>query len=363
VTRAPAQAALETQFSAIRARAEPVRAGEDTPRWRCATAAAACSATTRLRRADVGVDDLPRTGAAAGLCQHANLMLVLGSRRQREMSVRLALGRPRGASSGRCWWRAFLLAAIGGASGWRLAIWPNRDTAVDAERMGVAAFPCTSIGRCLLHGCRHHLHSILFGLARHWPQPVRGQRWIEEGGEQHAQRKGTRNAAVGFQIALSTLWSSGRPFSFARLSGLNAVDPDSTPTIMLLVRSFLQQNRYPAARTSRFISDWSRRSRPSEWLLFLPPRRRICPASGWNEFCRRGASDPNRHQAEAYNALHAFFGRWVSRSWAGALRGRGCRQLADGRRHQPESRQHPVSRPESDRQDVPSACTAATATY
>jgi predicted permease len=125
------------------------------------------------------------------------------------------------------------------------------------------------------------------------------------------QRKGVvGKAVVGFQIALSTLLVIGAGLFIRSLAGLNAVDPGFRTDHLLLAQIVLPQNRYPAGANVAF------HQRMEQAIAAIPGVATVSPAevpylSGElleTNFLPEGeASDPNRRQTEAYNAVGTHF--------------------------------------------------------
>ncbi len=159
----------------------------------------------------------------------ANLLLARGAQRQREMSVRLALGAGRGRVLRQLLTESLLLAAIGGAGGLFLGyigrnVIPRlMANAWDRDRLnvsmdwGVFAF-ATAV--TLLTG-------LLFGLAPAW---LAARSEVSSTLKESAQtttrrRKGQAGKAiVAFQIALSTLLVVGAGLFLRSLFALNSID-------------------------------------------------------------------------------------------------------------------------------------------
>jgi predicted permease len=159
----------------------------------------------------------------------ANLLLARGAQRQREMSVRIALGAGRGRVARQLLTESLLLAGIGGAGGLvlgylsRNAIPRLMANAWDRDQMnvpmdwGVFAFAATVT---LITG-------VVFGLAPAW---LAARSEVSSSLKESAQtttrrRKGLGGKAiVAFQIALSTLLVVGAGLFLRTLLALNAID-------------------------------------------------------------------------------------------------------------------------------------------
>jgi len=159
----------------------------------------------------------------------ANLLLARGAQRQREMSVRIALGAGRGRVARQLLTESLLLAGIGGAGGLVLGYlsrnaiprlmanaWDQNQLNVPMD-WGVFAFAAAVT---LVTG-------VVFGLAPAW---LAARSEVSSSLKESAQtttrrRKGLGGKAiVAFQIALSTLLVVGAGLFLRTLIALNAVD-------------------------------------------------------------------------------------------------------------------------------------------
>lgn len=311
-----AQAALETQLSAIVRATMPVRAGEEIPRL-------------VLRDGSRGLFGQRQTFATpmtalmmfVGLvlllaCANiANLMLARGARRQREMSVRLALGAGRARILRQMLVESLLLATIGGAGGLALGYWGR--TAIPRlteNAWELATFPVHFDWPVFAFTAAVTvLTGVLFGLA---PALAATRadvtHGLKEGGRTATRgRRGFAGKAVaGFQIALSTLLVIGAGLFVRSLAGLDAVNPGFRTDHLLLAQIVLPQNRYPAGANVAF-------HQRLEQAIAAIPGVESASAGEYSylsndlsglEFLPEGeASDPNRRQTEAYNAVGIHF--------------------------------------------------------
>jgi predicted permease len=159
----------------------------------------------------------------------ANLLMARGAQRQREMSVRIALGAGRGRVLRQLLTESLLLAGIGGAGGLLLGFMSRNAiprlmaNAWDRDQMsvpmdwGVFAF---AAGVTLVTG-------LVFGLAPAW---LGARSEVSSSLKESAQtttrrRKGlSGKAIVAFQIALSTLLVVGAGLFLRTLLALDAID-------------------------------------------------------------------------------------------------------------------------------------------
>jgi predicted permease len=183
----------------------------------------------------------------------ANLLLARGARRQREMSVRLAMGAGRGRVLRQMLTESLLLAAMGGLGGLVLGYmgrnvlprllfngWGQDQIEIHFD-WGVFGFTAAVT---LLTG-------LLFGLAPAW-SAARSEvsSSLKEGAQTATRRrKGLGGKAlVGFQIALSTLLVIGAGLFLRTLAGLYSVDPGFRTDHLLLGSVNPPNSRYPEGK-------------------------------------------------------------------------------------------------------------------
>ena len=229
VANAQAEAALNVELAAATRATMTVKAGQTTPRLVLVDGGRGLNYAARMFRKPVTVL-MTMTGFVLLLaCANiANLLLARGAQRQREMSVRLALGAGRGRVLRQLLTESLLLAGIGGAggvllgylgrnliprlmsSGWQSTFEVPMDWGVFAFAGGVT----------LLTG-------LIFGLAPAW---LAARSEVSSSLKESAQtttrrRKGLGGKAiVAFQIALSTLLVVGAGLFLRTLFALNSVD-------------------------------------------------------------------------------------------------------------------------------------------
>jgi predicted permease len=168
----------------------------------------------------------------------ATLMLARGARRQREISVRLALGAGRARILRQMLVESLLLAGIGGASGLALAFVGRGAVAGFTAHFDWEVFAFTALITMLT--------GVLFGLA---PAFVAMRAPIADGVR---GRAAIGKSIVGFQIALATLLIFSAGLFVQSLSGLTAVTPGFRTDHLLLAQIVLPQNRYPAGANVAF---------------------------------------------------------------------------------------------------------------
>ncbi len=229
VEDAQARAALEVYLAAAVRGTVTVKAGESMPRLALVDGSHGLSLSARMFRKPVYVL-MSLTGFVLLLaCANiANLLLARGAQRQREMSVRLALGAGRGRVLRQLLTENLLLAGIGGAGGLLLGYlgrntiprlmanaWERNELNVPMD-WGVFGF---AAGVTLLTG-------LLFGLAPAW---LAARAEVSSSLKESAQTTTRRRKGVGgkaivvFQIALSTLLVVGAGLFLRTLYALNSV--------------------------------------------------------------------------------------------------------------------------------------------
>jgi predicted permease len=234
-----AQAALDTQFSTIVRAMLPIHAGDVVPRLTLRDGSRGLFAQQQVFATPIAVLMVFLGLVLVLACANiATLMLARGARRQREMSVRLALGAGRARILRQMLIESLLLAAIGGASGLALAYVGRGAIArftphFDWQVFGFTALISIATG-------------LLFGLA---PALAAMRAEIADGVKANA---GIGKSVVGFQIALATLLIIGAGLFIRSLAGLTAVNPGFRTDHLLLAQIVLPQNRYPAGANVAF---------------------------------------------------------------------------------------------------------------
>jgi predicted permease len=239
VSDSAAQAALDTQFSTIARATLPIHAGDAAPRLRLRDGSRGLFAQQQVFATPISVLMIFLGLVLLLACANiATLMLARGARRQREMSVRLALGAGRARILRQMLIESLLLAALGGVSGLALAYVGRGAIArftphFDWQVFGFTALISIATG-------------VLFGLA---PAFAAMRAEIADG------VKGSGligKSVVGFQIALATLLLIGAGLFIRSLAGLTAVNPGFRTDHLLLAQIVLPQNRYPAGANVAF---------------------------------------------------------------------------------------------------------------
>jgi predicted permease len=229
VSDAQAQVALDVALAAATRATMTVKSGETVPRLVLVDGSRGLNYAARMFRKPAYVL-LTMTGFVLLLaCANiANLLLARGAQRQREMSVRLALGAGRGRVLRQLLTESLLLAGIGGAGGLllgylgrnaipRLVSTGWRSTFIAPMDWGVFAFA----------GAVTLMTGLIFGLA---PACLAARSEVSSSLKESAQtttrrRKGlSGRALVAFQVALSTLLVVGAGLFLRTLWALDSVD-------------------------------------------------------------------------------------------------------------------------------------------
>lgn len=230
VTNAQAQAEMDVELAAAIRGTMKVKAGETMPRLELGDGSRGLGFAGRVFGKPVYVL-MALTGFVLLLaCANiANLLLARGAQRQREMSVRIALGAGRGRVLRQLLTESVLLAGIGGACGLVLGYlgrnviprltansWDRNQMNVPMD-WGVFAFAAAVT---LVTG-------MVFGLAPAW---LGARSEVSNSLKESAQTTTRRRKGLGgktivaFQIALSTLLVVGAGLFLRTLFALNSID-------------------------------------------------------------------------------------------------------------------------------------------
>jgi predicted permease len=228
--QAEVRAALDTELAAAVRSTMSLKAGETIPRMVLA------DGSRGLHQMDSASAPIYLLLAITGLvvllaCTNiANLLLARGAQRQREMSVRLAMGAGRGRVLRQLLTESLLLATLGGAGGLLLGYLgtigiPKLLSSGQEQEFFQIHFDW---GMCAFAGAITVLTGLLFGLAPAWSASRSN---VSSNLKESAQTTTRRRrglggkALVGFQIALSTLLVIVAGLFIRTLIGLNYVDP------------------------------------------------------------------------------------------------------------------------------------------
>ena len=297
VSDSAAQAALDTQFSTIVRATLPIHAGDAVPRLMLRDGSRGLFAQRQVFATPISVLmtflGLVLLLACANI---ATLMLARGARRQREMSVRLALGAGRARILRQLLVESLLLATIGGASGLVLAYVGRGAIAGFTPRFDWQVFGFTALISTVT--------GVLFGLA---PALAAIRAQIADGVKRNAV---IGKSVVGFQIALATLLVITAGLFIRSLAGLTAVNPGFRTDHLLLAQIVLPQNRYPAGASVAF------HQRMEQAIASIPGIASVSAAEvpylagdhlQTNVLLEGEAVDAATNQSEPYNAVGIHF--------------------------------------------------------
>ncbi len=245
----------------------------------------------------------------------ANLMLARGTRRQREMSVRFALGAGRARIIRQMLVESLLLSSLGGAGGLifgyigsnliPLLIENGWERAEFHIHFDWAVFAFTAIVTLTT--------GILFGLA---PAFAAARAKVSAGLQESSQsvtrrRKGLGGKSlVGFQVALSTLLVIGAGLFLRTLSGLKSVNVGFRTDHLLLAEVDPSAKWYPPGKDIQLFN------RLEQAFAAIPGVESVAPASvaylsddiSKTNFIPEGESyDHDKYQAQDYNVVGVNF--------------------------------------------------------
>ncbi len=251
-----ALAAMDAQLNAAARATLPVRQGEDLPRLEIRDGSRGLFLQSRAFAQPMRVLLIMVGFVLLMACANiANLMLARGSQRQREMSVRIALGAGRSRIVRQMLVESLLLAMLGGVGGTMLGYIGSR-LAPRLTGYSMSDFRVHfdwkvwtfTVGITLVTG-------ILFGLAPAFAASRAGvSRGLKETAQSMTRRRtgwGGRSL-VGFQIALSTLLVVGAGLFLRTLAGLNSVDVGFRTDHLLLAQVSLPPKEYSAGKDIEF---------------------------------------------------------------------------------------------------------------
>ncbi|WP_263353084.1 ABC transporter permease [Acidicapsa acidisoli] len=258
VSDATAQAALDAELGAAARATLPVHPDEDLPRMDLHDGSRGLFRQGRSFLQPMRVL-LTMVGFVLVLsCANiANLMLARGTQRQREISVRLAMGAGRRRIARQMLVESLVLAALGGAGGAVLGYagtivaprlthmgWSSDDPRVHFDWKVLLFTVAITIAT-----------GILFGLA---PAFAAARAGVSAGLKESSQSVTRRRKSwggrslVAFQIALSTLLVIGAGLFLRTLVGLNAVNVGFRTDHLLLAEISLPPKQYPAGKDVEF---------------------------------------------------------------------------------------------------------------
>jgi predicted permease len=265
VSEAEAQATLEVQLEAAIRDTMTLHPGNTMPRLALAAGGRGLHVTDSMFMRPLFVL-MTLTGLVVLLaCANiATLLLARGAQRQREMSVRLALGAGRTRILRQLLTESLLLAAVGGAGGLILSYlarnaipglmenpWERNELKISFD-WGIFAF-CSAV--TLLTG-------ILFGLAPAW---LAARTEVSSSLKENAHSTTRRRkrfggkSIVAFQVALATLLVVGAGLFVRTMWALSAVDIGFNPNHLVLFEIQPPAARYPGEKSVRLYEQLERR--------------------------------------------------------------------------------------------------------
>jgi len=254
VAESEAQQGLRVQFEAAVRSLLTIKAGETIPKLQLANGSRGLHWADGIFRKPILVL-LALTGLVLLLaCANiANLLLARGAQRQREMSVRMALGAGRARVARQLLTESLLLAALGGCGGLMLGYlcrnalpsmftnsWEDSSIRVSFDW---SMFACTTV-IILTTG-------ILFGLAPAWfAARAEVSSSLKESAQTTTRRRRgmSGKALVGLQIALSTLLVVGAGLFLRTLTALSSQNVGFDTDHLILFEINPPSARYPAGK-------------------------------------------------------------------------------------------------------------------
>ncbi len=277
-----AQASLDVQLQAAIRATTPVAAGQTMPRLALVDGSRGLAFSDRMFRKPLFVLSGFTAFVVLLACANiANLLLARGAQRQREMSVRLAMGAGRARILRQLLTESLMLAAIGGAGGLFVGyigrstlpklmtnVWERNEGAsfIASFDWGVFAF---TVAVTLITG-------VIFGLAPAWlaARSEVSSSLKETAKSTSRRRKGlTGKSIVAFQIALSTLLVVGAGLFLRTLIELNSVDVGFNADNLVLFEISPPASRYPGPK------DVKLHQQLEKLIAALPGVERVAPGS------------------------------------------------------------------------------------
>lgn len=279
VPESKAQQGLRVKFEAAVRSLSTVKEGDTIPRLDLTDGSRGLRWADRMFRKPIYVL-LALTGLVLLLaCANiANLLLARGAQRQREMSVRMALGAGRARVARQLLTESLLLAALGGCGGLLLGYVsrnvlpgllgnPWEDSLIRV-RFDWRVFGCTSV-IILTTG-------LLFGLAPAWSGArTEVSSSLKESAQTTTRRRRgfSGKALVGFQIALSTLLVVGAGLFLRTVTALTSQDVGFNTDHLVLFEINPPAARYPAGKDIALHEELERR------IAALPGVQHASPAT------------------------------------------------------------------------------------
>jgi predicted permease len=279
VAESEALQGLRVQFEAALHSLATVKRGDTIPRLELSNGSRGLRYADRMFREPVFVL-LALTGLVLLLaCANiANLLLARGAQRQREMSVRMALGAGRVRVARQLLTESLLLAVIGGCGGLLLGYlcrnilpsllgYPWEDSGIRVSFDWVV-FACMTV-IILTTG-------VLFGLTPAWlAARTEASGSLKESSQSTTRRRRglSGKSLVGLQIALSTLLVVGAGLFLRTLTALDSQDVGFDTGHLILFEINPPAGRYPAGKNIALHEDLERR------IAGLPGVQHLSPAT------------------------------------------------------------------------------------
>jgi predicted permease len=316
VSDVAAQSALDSQLSAIVRATIPLKKGQDIPRLKVFDGSRGLFEQEQIFARPLSILMLLVGMVLVLACANiANLMLARTAQRQREMSVRIALGAGRGRIVRQMLIESLVLAFLGGLLGLaigyfgRLAF-PGLAEAAWQKSKLVIQFDWTVFAFTALITMAT---GVLFGMA---PAFAAARAEVNQGLKEGAQTATRRREGlggkllVGFQIALSTVLVIGAGLFLHTLARMNAIDPGFQTHNLIIAEVPLAQNRYPAGK------DIALHQKLEQAMAAIPGVESVSPAMqsylsddlSDTDFIPEGESfDANKTVVEPFNAVGVHF--------------------------------------------------------
>lgn len=292
-----AQAALDTQLSTIVRAIVPMHADDIVPRLTLRDGSRGLFAQADTFATPIAVLIIFLALVLLLACANiATLMLARGARRQREMSVRLALGAGRGRILRQMLVESLMIAAIGGAAGLTVAYLGRNAVAGYMAHFEWQVFAFTTLISIAT--------GVVFGLA---PAFAAMRAPISAGVKSRAV---VGKSVVVFQIALAVLLIATAGLFVRSLAGLTAVAPGFRTDHLLLAQIVLPQNRYPAGANVAFHQRMEQAIATIPGVISVSGAEASYLAGDHLETTVRAAgdaADATTNQREPYNAVGVRF--------------------------------------------------------
>jgi predicted permease len=316
VSDAAAQSALDGRLSAIVRATVPLKKGQDIPRLEVLDGSRGLFEQEQVFAQPLSILMLLVGMVLLLACANiANLMLARTAQRQREMSVRIAMGAGRWRIVRQMLIESLVLAFLGGLLGLAIGYFgrltfPELAEAAWQKSKLVIQFDWPVFGFTALITM---LTGILFGMAPAFAAArAEVNQGLKEGSSTATRRREGIGGKllVGFQIALSTVLVIGAGLFLHTLARMNDIDPGFRTHNLLIAELPLAQNRYPAGK------DIALHQKVEEAMAAIPGVEAVAPAMesylsddlSDTDFVPQGESyDANKTVVEPFNAVGIHF--------------------------------------------------------